>query len=286
MDTDNTTFSTGEEKIRETRSNAGADALASSVMTGILGLSQKSVDKIMTIVNSTGEAHMMRRSLKLLPLSAHTRLNQILDMVETMPDQDNPELDPEQEDDMVDHFDDRADELPDEEAPLMPGGDDPRLDNEMEDTPLRYDDDDWNPNIDRVQAGYEDSVAEPTADPEEYSRKARRVESAGEKMSFMQYLVRENMDVRADMELANLADEQEKNLDQATQSKIHQARRAGNTKQAAQIRQRAMRQQQNKGMKPKSATERAVAQKKKELANAVKQDRVAKQREQKDNVGI
>ena len=100
-----------EYNIRNERSNAGVTALATSFLSKVFNLTPDLTDKIMTIIQSSGEAPMLRRSLKLLSVVDHTRLNAMIgDDVEinqseyedTQPDDELDDVDSEQSEDEVD----------------------------------------------------------------------------------------------------------------------------------------------------------------------------------------
>lgn len=267
-------FTSGQSKIREERSNAGVQALAQSIFTNLLGITQGTASEIMDLLQQTGEDAAVRQNLKLLSITAHTRLNQILDVVETTSPDVDDDLDDEQIDDMVDAVDDVQDTVEpdyDDYDPLT-GPDDPDNVQVMDYSKMRPNDDsDWTPDEDREEELEKRAALPPVADKEDYLQR-----EGASKKSFLSFLNEMSREGRVDAEIAKMSDEADEDLDPATKKRIDQAEAKGDTKRAATLRDQAKRRAGTlNANKPKRPTQQRVMQKKRELADALKRDRQA-----------
>lgn len=270
-------FSSEQSKPREERSNEGAMALAQSILVNILGITKASAQEFIQSLEGTGEGALMRQNLKLLSVSAHTRLNQILDVYETkgVPEVDD-ELEDEQVDDMLQRASDSYDSVePDmDEYDPLDGPDDPDNVNIMDYSDMRPEDnDDWTPEEDREEEMARRSRLPGAADPEDYKAESKS-------HSFLSYLNEMSRESRIDSEIAQMADEEDSELDPAAKRRIDQAEARGDTKRAARLRDQAKRRAGIANKQPERPTQKRVDQKKKELADAIKRDRQAAQGEQ------
>lgn len=270
-------FTSKSDKIREERSNQGSEALARSILQNLLGLTQPTVDSLMQQLQQTGEDSLMRQNLKLLGLVAHSRLNQILDQVESITPDVNDDLEDDQMDDMFDTVDDIQDtiQLDNEEDELIDGPYDPLNVNIMKHSSLRQPDhDNWDPEEDRENVQQQRSTYPSAADPKDYK-------SENQKPSFLSFLSEISREGRVDAAIAQMQDEQDDELDPIAKRKIDQAEAKGDGKRAAMLRQQAQRRKAaTTPNEPKSTTAKRVDQKKKELADALRRDKIEKGQEQ------
>lgn len=264
-------FSGGESKVREERSNAGVEALAQSVLKNILGLTDSTSREIIGMLQQRGEDALMRQNLKLLSITAHTRLNQILDVLETTDASVNDDLDPEDIDGMIDAVDQTENEVEpdfDDYDPLT-DPDDPDNVQIMGMSNLRPDRSvPWDPEQDREDALTSRKSSPPVSNPNDYIRK----ESA--RSSFLSYLNEMSREGRIDAEISKMTDEMDDELDPVIKKQIDRAEANGDSRRASALRDNAKRRL-GLSNKPKRPTQQRVEQKKKELADALKKDRIA-----------
>lgn len=258
---------------REERSNEGVDVLAKSVLMNLLGLTQETTDMVLGMISSAGEDAGMVQHLKTLPISVHGRLNQILDMVELTDPAEDPDLDPETGDDMIDQtgeYDDNFDvdtddtEYPDGYDGVINDPDDPdnvQYDDAFSDNPV------WDPEQDREDTFRQDAI--PTANPGDYQPTQQR-ESVVRKslLSFM------NEDARVDATVASVGDDVDDDIDPRDQAKIEQLEKAGNKAGADQLRIRSLQKKNARGPKTQvTPQQKRVDQAKSQLARAVELQR-------------
>lgn len=271
---DLTDYTTPEENVRTLRSTEGADALLQSILQNLLGVTAETSDSILANLNNTGELELVRNNLKLLSMSAHSRLNQILDAVEVMSPSDFPD------DDIVSGDIDDAINLPGaENESHMDDEDGDDEYNEFGDVmsrsglrPKTFSN--WNPKEDRVTTSAKRASSQQSTDPDDFSEDER-----GIKESFMGYLLRENnlRQSRTDAEISAMNADENADLDDSTLRRVKQAEESGNVELAAKLRQQAkMRAGNKQSQQPQQSqtpSQRRIDQKKKELADALARER-------------
>lgn len=261
-----------QDNVRTQRSTEGADALLRSVLQHLLGVTGGTAESILHNLETTGEIELVRNNLKLLSMSAHSRLNQILDAVETMSPSDFPDediVDGEIDDAInipTDGQDDEDSELEQEYNPAN---------NTMERSGLRPKSfSNWNPKEDRTKSTLDRSASQRPTDPEDFSEDRR-----GIKESFMGYLLRENniRQSRTDAEISAMNAAEDTDLDDNTLRRVKQAEQSGNVELAAKLRNQAkMRNGNSQSQQPQqnqTPSQRRIDQKKKELADALARER-------------
>jgi len=268
-------FSAGPApKPREERSNAGTHALAMATLVDIMGLSQDGADKVMDMIANMGEASSVQRSLKLLPLAAHSRLNQILDAVSSKdPAVDGDDMDDDEFDNMVDQadgYDDNVDNTSPDEDPDELDGDEYQPD-DMDD------ESEWTPDEDRSDTeDYMDNQndVDPVADPDDYEMSARKTPGATDmppvKESFIKFLMNEQDDINSSL-ISALSSDDDDSLDANDKAKIDQLTKSGNEAGAQRIRDAAKKKNKSTPIAPSQKTvgQRNVDQAKNQLATAI-----------------
>jgi len=268
MNMDNMLFTAGSAPARYERSNDGADALIRGVLRTILGLSRPTTNRALTLLDSSGEEMAVRQHVKMLSLSAHSKLNQILDVLGDTPDTpDTPDMD---------EYDDEYDDE-------LSGPEDSRNPHLMDRTGLRHNGDDtWTPNKDKDASRRQRMDMPRVTSGNDYSNDARQ-DSTNESRSFIgfvEYLLKERNDAEVDAELASMGDTTDSELDPATARRVAQAQKNGNTNAANKLRQQGLKRSRvNKPKAQASPSELRVQQKKKELADAIKRNQNETNRE-------
>ncbi|MFY0655385.1 MAG: hypothetical protein JXR12_01275 [Neptunomonas phycophila] len=245
-----------EYSIREERSNAGASALAQGFLTNVFGLTGELTTRILDTIESSGEMPALRQSIKLLPVSSHTKLNQMIGDGEVNGVEDTPFTDEDLGDESMDPQGDEFDS----------GTDD--IDSVSPDQDTDFDADD---TLDSMGADQGD--LRNNSDADDFSADKRQDSFKESVSSFRSF--RENAMMNAKLD-AEIASDMDRDLDDQTLKKIKNLEAKGQKDSANQMRKQALRRSRaEKGTQGTRPTERAVLAKKKELARAIQADKQA-----------
>ena len=260
--------------VREERSNAGASALATSFLTNVFGLTSEMASRVMDTIQSNGEMPALRQSIKLMPVSSHTRLNQMIGAGETSGMEDKP-------------FDDSdMDDAPSNE--MEPSDDDFDINNDPSmvdaDSDMGNDvDGEIDPSSDTDDMGdseLDDDIGDGAVDSSDYDEESRGDQFKEGKKSFASFRENAMLNAKLDSAISSNADSE---FDQATLKKIKNLEAKGQKDAADNMRKQASRKNQADQGGKMRPTQRRVLAKKKELARAIQADKQAQMKQEVGN---
>lgn len=249
--------------VREERSNAGATALATDFLTNVFGLTSSLANRVMDTIETGGEMPALRQSIKLLPISSHTKLNQLIGDGEVNGVEDTPFTD---------------EDLGNEPAEDLDTMDQPDV-REPTDSGMHSDSDDMHDSDSILDdMGADSGDLRNNADADDFDPEDRKDSYKESFTSFKGFLENAQLDAKLDSQISSNMDS---GMDERTLKKIKNLEAKGQKDAANQIRKQAKRQNNKSGTM--SPTERRVLAKKKELARAIQADKEA-QVKQEGNV--
>lgn len=259
--------------VREERSNAGATALATSFLTNVFGLTSQMATRVMDTIQSNGEMPALRQSIKLMPVSSHTRLNQMIGAGETSGIEDTPFDDTDMEDGQSDEMGSNDDFDINTDPSMVDASDsvDNNIDGEVDTS---------NDSVDMGDGELDDNIDSGAVDSSDYDEDSRKDQFREGKTSFASFRENAMLNAKLDSAISSNADSE---FDQATLKKIKNLEAKGQKDAANNMRKQASRKNQAAQGGKMRPTQRRVLAKKKELARAIQADKEAQTKEEVGN---
>jgi hypothetical protein len=253
----NLKFSSPDAPKRTQRSNNGADDLFSQVLTSMFGISSDAVSELISAFQQSGQLSNVRKAVKLMPLSVHKALNDLIDSNYSTGDSN-------QSDEPLD-----INVAPTNDAPV-----DKQL---LQKYVNRNNTDDWAPQDDKDASAIERGNRTSHISDDDYSaenRKDPRYESVA-KLTFSQFLVEMIDPSNADAVIATAGSELDNQLDKVTLQRIRALQAAGNLAGASALRANALKRIQlsanpQQQQQQQAMVDPAVEQAKQNYARAIK----------------